>query len=121
MAPAPLRGAFGGAVRAMVVGQGGEEARLVDDRRHRRQFLEAVQAEVRERRDEIEVPVDRSPARFHRLPFFAVIALPAFEAEGRFRKAEIHSPVSTSRSRSTPVLMPRPCSMYTTSSVATLA
>ena len=62
---------------------------------------------AKERRYEIEVPVEG----FHRFPFLAVMALPAFEAEGLLRKAEIHSPVSTRRSRSTPVLMPRPWSM----------
>src|SRR5438128_7656542 len=50
----------------------------------------------------------------------AAIARPALEDGSLFRTPQIHCPISTSRSRSTPVLMPRPCSMYTTSSVATL-
>src|SRR2546428_13069426 len=50
----------------------------------------------------------------------AAMARPALEDGSLFRTSQIHCPISTSRSRSTPVLMPRPCSMYTTSSVATL-
>src|SRR5437867_13342745 len=50
----------------------------------------------------------------------AAMAWPALEDGSLFRTPQIHCPISTSRSRSTPVLMPRPCSMYTTSSVATL-
>src|SRR6266513_1876337 len=50
----------------------------------------------------------------------AAMARPALEDGSLFRTPQIHCPISTSRSRSTPVLMPSPCSMYTTSSVATL-
>src|SRR6267143_4986916 len=56
------------------------------------------------------------------LQFFllAAMARPALEDGAFFSTPQIHSPISTSRSRSTPVLTPSPCSMYTTSSVATL-
>src|SRR5438445_13815863 len=50
----------------------------------------------------------------------AAMAWPALEDGSLFRTPQIHCPISTSWSRSTPVLMPRPCRMYTTSSVATL-
>src|SRR5882672_2154459 len=42
---------------------------------------------------------------------FAAIARPALEAGSFFRIAQIHWPMPTSLSRSTPVSMPRPCSM----------
>jgi hypothetical protein len=51
---------------------------------------------------------------------FAAIARPAFEPGSRLSTPQIHSPVSTIFARSTPVSMPSPCSMYRTSSVATL-
>src|SRR5262245_59334155 len=51
---------------------------------------------------------------------FAARALFTLEVGSRLRMPQIHWPMPASLSRSTPVSMPRPCSMYTTSSVATL-
>src|SRR5512134_1603011 len=45
------------------------------------------------------------------LALFAAIALPALEAGSLPMTPQIHCPVSTTLSRSTPVRMPRPCSM----------
>jgi hypothetical protein len=50
----------------------------------------------------------------------AASARPAREAGSLPRTPQIHCPMPTRRSRSTPVSMPMPWSMYTTSSVATL-
>jgi hypothetical protein len=52
--------------------------------------------------------------------FFAASARPALVTGSRPRTPQIHCPMSTRRSRSMPVSMPRPCSMYTRSSVARL-
>ena len=57
---------------------------------------------------------DPHPARWFK------IAVAAREFGLRLRKLLMYSPASTSRSRSMPVSMPMPCSMKTTSSVATL-
>ena len=56
------------------------------------------------------------PARGHA----AARALPALLPVSRPSRPASHRPVFASMSRSIPVPMPRPCSMYTTSSLATL-
>src|SRR5688572_6404277 len=55
-----------------------------------------------------------------RLHAFADSALLTLEEGSRPSTPQIHCPMPTSLPRSTPVSTPRPCSMYTTSSVATL-
>src|SRR5260221_54075 len=63
---------------------------------------------------------DFQAGALQRFAFLAWRALPASEWVAFPKTPQIQSPISTRRSRSTPVLMPRPCSIYTTSSVATL-
>src|SRR5688572_22869927 len=55
-----------------------------------------------------------------RLHAFADSARLTLEEGSRPSTPQIHCPMPTSLPRSTPVSMPRPCSRYTTSSVATL-
>src|SRR5260370_706098 len=60
-------------------------------------------------------------AMAHEIARFPQACVRAAVGDGsRPRTPQIHAPISTSCSRSTPVRTPSPLSMYTTSSVATL-